>query len=174
MSLTSMWIHGNATVVEAPESLDYIVYYGWGANFGVLPKKQTWLHIPIPTPAVSNDTHLELQTVYLLFQTTDLAGTVDDSRGRIEDVHIYDGPVQIQPFDGIGLRGDLSSPIKTRNIFSLDQPHRVSFGISLSFLFLAAANSDTNNLLVLGAGADFITPRLSFSFRQGTVKVPRP
>lgn len=86
MSLTSMWIHSNAVVVETPENLGYTKHVGWGVNFGLLNNTQTWLHIPIPTPTLSNDVHLELQKVYLLFQTDH-----PDTGGTIHAVHVYDG-----------------------------------------------------------------------------------
>jgi hypothetical protein len=167
MSRTSMWIHGNAVVVQSPENLSDRLNAGWGAELSIRLGTDTWLHIPVPTPIVNNDLDLALESVTLLFRCDDLASIIDT-------VDIYDGGSMIQEFGNLNLTGHdftipRSAPGIQGNIFTLQGSHRVSNGVSISFHFKAAASfvgHDTPiELLVLGAGGDFdfITPSIGTS-----------
>jgi hypothetical protein len=82
VSLHASWVHGNAVTVEAPGNLDRVGHYGWGGDMAIKPGKDSWFHIPVPTPVIVSDTRTKLNRVFLLF---------DAVSGSIRNVHVYDG-----------------------------------------------------------------------------------
>jgi hypothetical protein len=60
MSLYASWVHGNAVTVEAPQNLDRVGHYGWGGDMAIKPGKDSWFHIPVPTPVIVNDARSRL------------------------------------------------------------------------------------------------------------------
>jgi len=160
------WVHGNAVVVEDPGSVT-LRHVGMGTEMffkfalGGRPTG-TWCHIPIPTPVIINDVRLKVQTLFLMFQT--------GQHAAIDNVHIFDGPSRIAMFDaaigsgGAGRReGNHLQSIDAANTITLQAPHEVIFGMSISFTFRPVAVTTTlpggdpeGRILISSAGADFI------------------
>ena len=159
------WIHGNAVVVEDPNSVT-LRHVGMGTEMffkfalGTQPTG-TWCHIPIPTPVIVNDVRLKVQTLFLLFQT--------GQHAAIDNVHIFDGASRIARFDTVvgnnaaGRRsGNHLQSIDSSSTITLPTPHEVIFGLSISFTFRPVAVTTTlpggdpeGRILITSAGADF-------------------
>ena len=155
MSNTVMWAHGNALTVETPDHVTQIRHQAWGTDLFFAPgnPKATWLHIPIPTPAIVNDGEAALNQVYLLFQ---VEGEEEAGNGRITALHVDDGAFRLQEFENISLDGNHRGGIDARNTFTLDKPQFVRFGIGVSFFFVPTASNNQQAVLrIAGAGADF-------------------
>jgi hypothetical protein len=152
MSLYASWIHGNAVMVESLESLARGSYCGWGADISITPGKNSWLHIPIPTPVIVADKRASVQKFFILFK-------IDPGGGNIRNVHIFDGAFKVQEFNGLELQGD-HLILDQQNTFILAQPHSVAWGMSISFFFQASDGSDSQaspaHLIVGSAGGDFL------------------
>jgi Family of unknown function (DUF6623) len=150
MALHASWNHGNAVRVETPENFKSIKPMGWGTDLELIPGRQSWLHIPVPTPVIVDDVRVRVRTLFLLFNS-DLA--------FLHDVHIFDGPSRIQSFDLLGtVWGQHGSAIDTVNTFKLSTSHSVSWAMSISFRFEAAKVIEVPRrptLSVVAAGADF-------------------
>src|SRR5437763_1550612 len=97
MALYASWVHGNALVIENPGNLTSLGHFGWGTDVRVKPGKDTWFHIPIPTPVITGGIRTTIQKLFLLF---------DSENGSIRNIHIYDGPNKIQEFNGLMLEGN--------------------------------------------------------------------
>ena len=151
--LYASWTHGNAVTVQSPENLvDPDWHTGWGADLLIKPATETWFHLPIPTPVIVSDARSKLVRVFLLFE-------VDPGMGAIRKVHVWDGVFNPQEFNDLDLTGEHRRGVDGFNTFTLDTPHTVRFGVSVSFLFVAAAGIDSPvppaHLLVAAAGGDF-------------------
>jgi hypothetical protein len=152
MALYASWIHGNALTVESPENLARVGHFGWGADMAITPGKNSWFHIPIPTPVIVGDKRATVQKLFLLFR-------VDPGSGEIRNIHIYDGSAKVQEFNGLSFNGEHRTALDGQNTFNLSQPHTVAFGMGISFFFQAAIGIDSPippaRLIVASAGGDF-------------------
>jgi hypothetical protein len=150
MALNATWVHGNALTVETPGNLSFVGHFGWGADMQILPGKESWFHIPLPTPVITGDIRSQVQRLFLLFRS--------DS-GSIRNVHIYDGSSKVQEFNGLFLEGEHRTSLDGQNTFDLSSPHAVIFGMGISFLFIADIGFDSAipppRLIVASAGGDF-------------------
>jgi hypothetical protein len=99
-----------------------------------------------------NDVRAKVQKMFLLFKCE--VGT-----GEVRNIHVYDGPYKIAAFDNIHLSGDHSGGIDSINTITLQSPHAVLSGMSISFLFQAGIGIDSPIapplLTVTTAGGDF-------------------
>jgi hypothetical protein len=151
MPLHASWTHGNAVRVESPENFKSIKPMGWGTDLEFIPDRQSWLHIPVPTPVIVKDVRVKVQTFFLLF-TSDSA--------FLNEVHIFDGPARIQTFLTHGKWGKHGNGIDADNTFKLSTPHSVAWGMSISCLFKGSDSIEVivrPKLSVIAAGADFTT-----------------
>ena len=152
MGFHASWVHGNALTVENPENLKRIGHYGWGADMQIAPGKESWFHVPLPTPVIPMNTQSSLVRVFLMFEA---------EQGSIRNVHIYDGPAKVQEFNDLHLRGNHMSAPDGVNTFNLANPHGMVFGIGISFLFIADIGFDSpippSRLVVASAGGDYTT-----------------
>jgi len=150
MALYASWTHGNSVVVENPAHLTSLGHFGWGTDVRVAPGKDSWFHIPIPTPVITNGVRTKIQKLFLLF---------DAENGSIRNVHIYDGPGKVQEYNGLMLEGNHFGGIDAVNTFNLANVHTVLWGMSISFYFIANIGFDSNipapRLAVSTAGGDF-------------------
>ncbi len=94
MSVTTMWIHGNALVVEDPGEYAVIRHRGWGTelDFNSFDDDESYhnSHIPIPTPASVDGALPMLTQITILFETT--------SDLYIQQVDVWDGNVPVAQF----------------------------------------------------------------------------
>jgi len=150
MTFNASWVHGNALTVESPANLDRVAHFGWGADMQIKPGKASWFHIPLPTPVILADAGTSLERVFVMFKT--------DS-GEIRNVHLWDGSSRFHEFNDLNLEGDHSSGIDGLNTFNLPTPHRVLFGIGISFFFQASIGFDSAipppRLILATAGGDY-------------------
>jgi|SRR6476661_1166229 hypothetical protein len=150
MTFDASWVHGTALTVEAPQNLDRVGYFGWGADMQIRPGKSSWFHIPLPTPVITHDVRTTLERVFILFKT--------DS-GSIRNVHVYDGSAKVHEFNDLLLAGEHRINLDNENRFDLPEPHVVAFGIGISFFYQADIGFDSAipppRLIVATAGGDY-------------------
>jgi hypothetical protein len=151
VALHASWTHGNAVRVETPENFKSIRPMGSGTDLEFVPSRQSWLHIPVPTPVFVRDVRVKVQTLFLLF---------DSDSAFLNEVHIYDGAARIHKINTHGSWGHHSNGIDDQNTFKLPTAHSVAFGMSISCLFEGSDSIEVvvrPKLLVVAAGADFTT-----------------
>ena len=138
--------------MENPENLKRSGHFGWGADMQIAPGKDSWFHVPLPTPVIPMNTQSSLVRVFLMFEA---------EQGSIRNVHIYDGSAKVQEFNNLDLTGNHRSAIDNVNTFNLANPHGMLFGIGVSFLFSASIGFDSpippSRLIVASAGGDYTT-----------------
>lgn len=149
MALHASWVHGNAVTVENPENLTRVGHFGWGGELHFKPGKASWLHVALPTPVIVGDVRTKVQKLFLMFKT---------DACEIRNVHIWDGPVKVQDFNGLHHDGEHWNGLDARNTFNLSSPHTVVWGMGISFFAQASIGFDTvidPKLIVASAGGDY-------------------
>jgi hypothetical protein len=169
MAVTQMWVHGNAVTVE-PEDSDTIErqkHLEFGAKILVNINKFTWMHIPVPTPAILSGVRARLLRVFFLYavEQQSVSPTVPQAAGgRFVELRVFDGHREVQVFPNLNLSGSHFQHADTLNTFSLSQPHEVNVGITISANFETSGTTTTDMphpppvaVTVTTAGADFET-----------------
>lgn len=156
MAMHASWVHGNALTVESPGNLERVGHFGWGADMVTKRGGQdSWFHIPLPTPVIV-ETRTTLTQVFLLFWS---------DRGRIHEVHLWDGPNRLQVFDNLDRKGEHRFEIDGRNTFPLARPTKIAWGVGISFFFQSNVEFDNHGgfynvqsrFILAAAGGDFFT-----------------
>lgn len=158
MTLHASWTHGNALTVENPENVARNGRFGWGADILMVDGRGGWFHIPVPTPVIELEGRTKVQKLFMLFESA--------PGGTITSVHIWDGPTQIQQFNGLSLTGQHRGGLDAQNTFTLTAPHTVSWGMGISFFYQDTAINGSgifgppvqSRLIVSAAGGDFVAP----------------
>ncbi len=80
----------------------------------------------------------------------------DGQWGQIHEVHVYDGSSKVQEFTGLHLSGDHCLALDGANSFNLGTPHKVIWGICITFLLTAGivVGSPPSRLILAAAGGD--------------------
>jgi hypothetical protein len=150
------WIHGNAFAVpEAPGFQNLQVggipwtdivglHRGWGQTWRGKQASRNWFHVAIPTPVIVDDTRLRLDKVFVLFN----AGVSCD----VTDVHVWDGPRQVQTFGTFRRTGDHCGALDGDNTFDISGNPEVFLGVGVSVFVTFNLESD---ITFCSAGADF-------------------
>lgn len=149
MALHASWVHGNAVQVESPENFASVGHYGWGGDAALNPGKNSWFHIPIPTPVITADARTKVQRFFVMYKAENC---------QIRNVHIYDGSAKVQELNGLQFTGDHRSALDGANTFDLASPHTVLFGMGITFFVQASIGFDTviqTRFITATAGADF-------------------
>lgn len=151
MSLTAMWVHGNAVIAESPENLAMNVHLGFGTDTQVLAGRDCWFHAPMPTPVILRGQRPKLVRVIILFRA-DVGGA------RLQDVHLFDGSSRVVTFDVIE-GGDHLIQDET-NTLTVSPPREISFGLGVSFRFEASTFGDNppQPVFIGAVGADWEFP----------------
>ena len=94
----SSWVHGSAMQVEYLSRLTAVRHTGPFVRIEGTGGQNTWVHFPIPTPAVVNGTRMKVDTALLSFRTRGSA--------TVHEVIVYDGDKRIAEHMDLDLRGD--------------------------------------------------------------------
>jgi hypothetical protein len=150
--LDTFWTHGTGFQIEDLNQLTGTQRVGWGTLFEGKSGAFTWVHIPIPTPAMLDDRHTSLEKVYVLYKV---------NGARIRNVHIYDGARKIKAFDNLQLSAneDRGAGVVPANTWVISPPEPVTFSIGISLGVQFSTTIDYGRgameILLVAAGADF-------------------
>jgi subtilisin family serine protease len=136
------WIHGCAVDVEFPERLASMRRMGFYSLCDGQPNSFNWFHFAIPTPVIVDARRLRLDSVMLFFYT--------DADVAVTNVHVWDGDVRLQAYDGLSLSG--AHPFERFDV--LDRPVRWGICVSVGVRFGGAAQP--HRIAFVSAGGDFI------------------
>jgi hypothetical protein len=136
------WIHGNAAVVENPESLEFQKNYGFHNKITGKPGTKNWVHFSIPTPVIEDRNRLSVDR-FMLRAATGSAAT-------LRDVHIRDGSNLIAVHNGVNRSGNLGF-----EKFGVASMPDVRWGLSVSLGFdFASGTSSQRTVQLISAGFD--------------------
>ena len=138
----AMWIHGTSVHEEYPDRLSHIQRMGFYAFYEGKPKTHNWFHFAIPTPVIVDNRRLRLDSVMLRLLT--------DPDVKVTAVHIYDGSVKIESYDGLSLSGNLwFERFDVLNKY-------VHFGIGVSVGVKFGGKKQPHRIGFISAGGDFM------------------
>ena len=98
MPQRTLWMHGVNLQVEYPNRLTSVRATGPFVRIEGARGQNTWLHFPLPTPAVLDGVKMHIEGAYVSFRTRDHA--------CVHEVIIYDGESRIAEHMDLDLRGD--------------------------------------------------------------------
>ena len=144
--LTS-WVHGTSMQAEYPDRLSSVRHIGPFARIEGSAGQNTWLHFPVPTPAVASDGRLQAGAALLSFRTR-------TAEAWIHEVVIYDGASTIAEYRDLHLSGEHSS-----ERFDIPGHPEVSSALNISVGVQFSADPPTIQSMTmefLAAGCEFI------------------
>lgn len=145
----AMWVHGTNVEVEIPGNVSSVTKIGWGTVVKGKPNTKNWFHIPFTTPVILDDIRPQLVKVFVFFKA--------NSKVRLTNVHIYDGPRRVRAFDGLSVTGDHSNGIDSVNSWSITPPLTIAYGMGIS-IGASFVPEEFGEITFACAGADFIKP----------------
>ncbi len=98
MPQRTLWMHGVNMQVEYPDRLTSVRATGPFVRIEGARGQNTWLHFPLPTPAVVDGAKMHIQRAHVSFRTRDHAS--------VHEVIVYDGESRIAEHMDLDLRGD--------------------------------------------------------------------
>jgi hypothetical protein len=168
MTLTTMWVHGNALVVEDQGQYEFIRHRAYGTllkyNGGTSSLDDLRVcHIPIPTPQTVDGLTPSVTKVTVLFQTdADAPGAAPneaiEGSVRIEKIDVWDGPTLITTFRKYGWHGSHLSADDLNQLVVPATKVQTGIGVSLFCSIDGDADPSVWYLIVAGVGADFVYP----------------
>jgi len=98
MPQRTLWMHGANMQVEYPGRLTSVRTTGPFVRIEGARGQNTWLHFPLPTPAVVDGVRMRVEGTNVSFRTRDHAS--------VHEVIVYDGEARIAEHMDLDLRGD--------------------------------------------------------------------
>jgi hypothetical protein len=144
--VSSMWMQGNALIVENPASVAKISHVGWGTTVYGISSHTAWFHIPVPSPVVLNNRRPSLSAVFLMFD-------IGPGMGYISNVHLYDGAYSFMQFNNLARTGNHRTSPDSVNSFALSAPHPIYQALGISFKVHFTGRMPW--MTVSGAGGNF-------------------
>ena len=140
------WVHGSSMQVEYPDRLTAVRHTGPFVHIEGSEGQNTWVHFPIPTPAVVNGTRMKVGTALLSFRTR--------ANATVNEVIVYDGDKRIAEHMDINLKDE---HLDAR--FEVPGNPEVNYGINITLgvtFGSKAADVRSMQIEIIGAGIEFI------------------
>jgi hypothetical protein len=110
------------------------------------PGQNTWVHFPVPTPAVVDGRKLRADAALVSFRTR--------SHATVHEVIVYDGETQIAAHSGLGLQGEhLEARFPVPESPEVRQGINITVGVQFS---PQAPDVRSMQIEVVGAGMEFL------------------
>ena len=144
-SFTS-WVHGTSMQVEYPNRVTSVRHTGPFVRIEGSKGQNTWVHFPIPTPAVVDGVRSRVVTALVSFRTR--------SHATVHEVIVYDGEKRIaEPMD-LNLEGDhLGSRFDIPGSPEVNQAINITVGVQFSE---DAPDVRSMQIEIVGAGIEFL------------------
>ena len=94
----TLWVHGTTMQVEYPNRLTSVRNTGPFVRIEGAAGQNTWVHFPLPTPAVADGARMRVGAARVSFRTRDHAA--------VHEVIVYDGEKRIAEHMDLNLKGD--------------------------------------------------------------------
>ena len=140
------WVHGSSMQIEYPDRVTSVRHTGPFVRIQGAEGQNTWVHFPIPTPAVVNGTRMKVDTALLSFRTR--------GKATVHEVIVYDGEKRIAEHMDLNLEDD---HLEAR--FDVPDSPEVNQGINITLGVLFGTKlPDTRSMQIeiIGAGVEFL------------------
>ncbi len=139
------WVHGSSMQLEYPNRVTSVRHTGPFVRIEGAEGQNTWVHFPIPTPAVVNGTRMKVDTALLSFRTRGSA--------TVHEVIVYDGDKRIAEHMDLNLKDD---HLDAR--FDVPGSPEVNQGINITVGVIFGTNAPdvrSMQIEIVGAGIEF-------------------
>ena len=144
-SFTS-WVHGTSMQVEYPNRVTSVRHTGPFVRIEGSKGQNTWVHFPIPTPAVVDGVRSRVATALVSFRTR--------SHATVHEVIVYDGEERIAEHMDLNLEGDhLGSRFDIPGSPEVNQGINITVGVQFSE---DAPDVRSMQIEIVGAGIEFL------------------
>ena len=140
------WVHGSSMQVEYLNRLTAVRHTGPFVRIEGAANQNTWVHFPIPTPAVVDGSNMRVGTAMVSFRTREHA--------TVHEVIVYDGETRIAEHSDLNLKGD-----NPEARFEVPDNPRVNQGINITVGILFGGQSAevrSMQIEIVGAGVEFL------------------
>ena len=103
MPQRTLWMHGANMQVEYPNRLTSVRATGPFVRIEGARGQNTWLHFPLPTPAVIDGTRMRIDAALVSFRVREHAS--------VHEIIVYDGDRRIAESMDLDLRGEYPVPV---------------------------------------------------------------
>lgn len=139
------WVHGASMQVEYPSRMTSVRYTGPFVRIEGAEGQNTWVHFPVPTPAVNNGARTKARAALLSFRTR--------SHAAVHEVIVYDGEKRIAEHMGIDLKGDhLDGRFDIPSAPEVDRGLNITVGVIFDN---GAPDIRSMQIEIVGAGIEF-------------------
>jgi len=141
----TLWVHGSIMQVEYPNRLTSVRHTGPFVRIEGAAGQNTWVHFPLPTPAVVDGTRMRVRAARASFRTRPNA--------EVHEVIVYDGDRRIAEHTGLDLKGDhLDARFEVPGHPEINMGINITLGIRFSE---KAPDVRSMQIEVLGVGVEY-------------------
>ena len=140
------WVHGSSMQIEYPNRVTSVRHTGPFVRIEGAEGQNTWVHFPIPTPAVVSGTRMKVGTALLSFRTR--------AKATVHEVIVYDGDKRIAEHMDLNLKDD---HLDAR--FDVPGSPEVNQGINITVGVMFGTNAPdvrSMQIEIVGAGIEFL------------------
>jgi len=145
MPQRTLWMHGANMQVEYPSRLTSVRATGPFVRIEGARGQNTWVHFPLPTPAVIDGSRMRVQAAQVSFRTKENAA--------VHEVIVYDGEKRIAEHLDLNMRGDhLDDRLEALGNPEIGKGINVTLGIRFDD---AAPDVRSMQIEVIGVGLEY-------------------
>lgn len=140
------WVHGSSMQIEYPNRVTSVRHTGPFVRIEGAEGQNTWVHFPIPTPAVVNGTRMKVDTALLSFRTR--------GKATVHEVIVYDGDKRIAEHMDLNLKDDhLDARFDVPGSPEVNQGINITVGVQFG---TNAPDVRSMQIEIIGAGIEFL------------------
>ena len=140
------WVHGSSMQIEYPNRVTSVRHTGPFVRIEGAEGQNTWVHFPIPTPAVVNGTRMKVDTALLSFRTR--------ASATVHEVIVYDGDKRIAEHMDLNLTDDhLDARFDVPGSPEVNQGINITVGVLFG---TEAPDVRSMQIEIVGAGIEFL------------------
>ena len=140
------WVHGSSMQIEYPNRVTSVRHTGPFVRIEGAEGQNTWVHFPIPTPAVVNGTRMKVGKALLSFRTR--------AKATVHEVIVYDGDKRIAEHMDLNLKDE-----HLEAEFDVPGSPEVKQGINITVGVMFGTNAPDVRAMqieIVGAGIEFL------------------
>ena len=140
------WVHGSSMQIEYPNRVTSVRHTGPFVRIEGAEGQNTWVHFPIPTPAVVNGTRMKVDTALLSFRTR--------GKATVHEVIVYDGDKRIAEHMDLNLKDEhLDARFDIPGTPEVNQGINITVGVMFG---TKATDVRSMQIEIVGAGIEFL------------------
>ena len=139
------WVHGSSMQIEYPARITSVRHCGPFVRIEGARGQNTWVHFPVPTPAVVNGAHMHVESAMVSFRTR--------ANAVVHEVIVYDGEKRIAEHMDLNMRDDhLDARFEVPGAPEVNQGINITVGVTFDG---SAPDVRSMQVEIVGAGIDF-------------------